>query len=95
MPALITAIHISILTLWIPGGLFPPRVIKMLAISKPMIQLLCFFLTFPQLMNTTGLPKKIICTLVIILCYLILFYEARRLLVNDATLRVGCIHLQP
>ena len=31
----------------------------MLAISKPMIQLPWFFLTFPQLMNTTGLPKKI------------------------------------
>ena len=41
------------------GGLFRPRVIKMLAISKPMIQLPWFFLTFPQLMNTTGLPKKI------------------------------------
>ena len=27
------------LTLWVPGGLFRPRVIKMLAISKPMIQL--------------------------------------------------------
>jgi len=52
------------------GGLFRPRVIKMLAISKPMIQLPWFFLTFPQLMNTTGLPKKIICTLVIILFYL-------------------------
>ena len=46
------------LTLWVPGGLFRPRVIKMLAISKPMIQLPWFFLTFPQLMNTTGLPKK-------------------------------------
>ena len=41
------------------GGLFRPRVIKMLAISKPMIQLPWFFLTFLQLMNTTGLPKKI------------------------------------
>jgi len=28
------------ITLWVPGGgLFHPRVIKMLAISKPMIQL--------------------------------------------------------
>jgi len=39
-----------------------------------MIQLPSFFLTFPQLMYTTGLPKKFICTLVIILCYFILFY---------------------
>ena len=70
------------------GGLFRPRVIKMLAISKPMIQLPWFFLTFPQLMNTTGLLKKFICTLVKILCFLILFYVVSRLLANDATLHI-------
>ena len=75
------------------GGLFHPRVIKMLAISKPMIQLLWFFLTFPQLMHTKGLSKNI-CTLVIILCYFILFYEVSRYRANAMVSGVRRIHFK-
>ena len=39
--------------------------------------------------------KKIISTLVIILCYLISFYEVSRCMVNEVILRVCCIHFQP
>ena len=37
------------LTLWVQGGLFRPRVIKMLAISKPMIQLALILLDFSSI----------------------------------------------
>ena len=52
--------------------------------------------TFPQLMNTTYRPaKKIICTLVKMLYYFILFYEVSSFLANDALAAVVAFTFSP